>query len=77
MGCPARAIHLKVDLTAARPPYIYIHDEYGMFLPSQSGKAASFLDLLDRNYAPLGHSSHGAWFVRRDAAVSLPEPHAP
>ncbi|HTM58705.1 MAG TPA: hypothetical protein VL123_09855 [Candidatus Udaeobacter sp.] len=65
------------DLEAARPPYLYIHDEYGMFLPSQSGKAASFLDLLDRGYAPLTHSSHGAWFVRRDTALSLPEHHAP
>ena len=68
---------ISADLAAARPPYIYIHDEYGMFLPAQGAKASSFLMLLDQNYAPLGHSSHGAWFVRRAAVESARNPRAP
>ena len=57
---------ITASLAAARPAYIYIHDEYGMFLPGQHIRTGSFLTFLATEYEPVSRTVRGTWFGRRE-----------
>ena len=58
------------SLAAARPAYIYVHDDYGSFLTGQRDRAASFLALLSTDYEPARRTARGTWYGRRSSPPS-------
>jgi len=54
------------SLEQARPAYIYIHDEYGAFLPIRRDRDASFFLLLSTEYQPARRTARGTWYSRRN-----------
>ena len=61
---------ITASLEAAKPAYIYVHDEYGAFLPKRRDRAASFLALIGGEYQTVRRSAHGTWYARGAAGAA-------